>query len=102
MAGGFGLLMFLVRFMLMVFGMSLVESLWTSSIATFLGVVVYLWIYVYKTAHAGDQEEKLETEMYKEIEETVVVGGADACTIIAHDSQTEEESATGVSLSHPA
>jgi len=91
-AGGFGLILGLYQVLLMkVLGMSLARSLWTTSVTIFLSIVTGLAIYIHRTAHAGDQEEKLETELYKKIEENIVVGGADASSIIARDSRMENK-----------
>ena len=83
----------LIRALLMVFGMNQALALWVSSIAIVLGALGLIWSYIYRTSHAGDQEEKLETAMYAALEENQVrADGSDLSSRIKGDPGTPAHS----------
>jgi hypothetical protein len=96
-AGGFGVIMILFRALLMIFGLSEVATLWTTSIVTILGAVAIVWNQIYQVGHADDQEEKLETALYAALKERQAVAGSDVSSKIAAASQVEGDSHTSAS-----
>jgi hypothetical protein len=74
----------------MMCGVSEARTLWITSIALYLGALALIWIRIYSIEHAYDHQEKLETALYKALEESVPRSGTDASSRIAVQSREKK------------